>query len=337
MFPIESGRRRAGALCGLVALALSGCAQEYEEPVEHIFRCADPGYGGAGIIALEKATISGTADIYASETAAVLGNELVDLSGNIYIDGDVVSAEEIKTSGQAMTIVGDEIVGVDAVEASSREAEAEAASENNRNAELYVRKGNKDVQAVDDGEVKLSGQQKLTMPAGDYYFEKGMSVSGQANIDIEGPVRIYVAGPVSISGTTTTNTDETYPFEIISVASDGISLSGTSETELHIYAPQSDVSLSGTTDFNGTILGKVVTISGTAAIGVTGDAAYYYDDNCVTDDDGDGDDGDDSDGGDDGDDGDVPKPPGAPDDGDPPDPPQVPDDPPDYPPPDGAD
>ena len=151
------------------------------------------------------------------------------------------------------------------------------------------------VSPVSNGQLRLSGQNRLTMPAGNYWFENGVAISGQTEVTLEGPVKIYTAGTVSISGTTSTNDGSPYPFEIISVSDDKVSLSGTSEAELHIYAPLSEVTLSGTTDFDGTILGYDVKLTGTAYIGATGDAINYAG-GCVGEDDTPGDPG----GGDDG-------------------------------------
>lgn len=272
-------------LCGLLVANLAGCdtdRQSTEGLRADTFRCVNG--AGAGIIALDKVTISGTVDVYADGVGAIHGNNLVDMSGNLYIESDVYSVHEIKVNGNAHEILGQRLTGVDRIFAAVLEDDAAAAEAQNSNDLLELKKGNRMVPAVDDGELKMSGQQRLTMPAGTYWFENGMSISGQAVIELEGPVKIYVGGQVSISGTTETNDDSAYPLEIISVAEDNVNISGTSDAQLHVYAPLSDVSLSGTTQFDGTVLGNVVTISGTAYVGAAGDAINYAD-GCGDDDD----------------------------------------------------
>ncbi len=294
-------------IAAVALLLVPACDAEVEPTSTSEFRCASA--NGAAIIGLEKVTISGTADLGGSSTTDVFSNERIDLSGALYLNGDAVVAAggEIGTSGNALTIVGTTRTDGSRLTVAPAYAAATAASQTNGNDSLSIVKGNKNVSPVVDGELKLSGQSELTVPAGDYYFDKGISISGQATVILEGPVRFYVNGPVSISGITETNDGSAHMLELISVAEDGVSLSGTSEAQLHVSAPLADVKLSGTTDFAGTVLGNVVTISGTATVDARGDASNYGADSCEEPGDDGGEPGDD--GGEPGDDGGEPDTP----------------------------
>ena len=268
------------ALC--TAYLATGCAVEADptpvagDPSE--FRCAGGDGVGAGIIALSTVEIVGSLEVSSpAGGGAIHGNDLVDVAGDVHVDSSIFSAGSIVTHGNSLYVGGEMIEGVGEATAALPYSVAEAAKSNNLNGTLQVKQGNAMVSPVVDGELRLSGQDELTMAPGSYYFVNGMSVSGQTQIVLQGPVKIYVEGKVSFSGTTQTNTGEAYTMEIIQMSDAGVTLSGTSDAQLHIVAPLSDVKLTGTTDFSGTVLGNNVSVSGEATLGLTGDAIAYLD------------------------------------------------------------
>lgn len=226
---------------------------------------------GASIVALEEASVSGTVTILGDDADALFANDGITLSGNLYVEADIVSANAVVRHGNALDIRGEIVEGADRVHVGPDLEGAERAASRNDNAALSV--GGKS--PIKDGELRLSGKTSLSMPAGTYAFPNGMSISGQSSIVLGGDVKIYVEGPVSITGTTHTNHASPYRLDIISVGAGDVRLAGTSDAVLHVSAPLADVSLSGTTAFDGTILGKNVKISGTADLGNAGDALLF--------------------------------------------------------------
>jgi hypothetical protein len=231
------------------------------------FRCSPS--GDAGIVALNEVTISGTADIVGNP-ADIFANNKVTLAGVVTVQGDVISGGSVSTSGNP-NISGQVVQNAGTFAYPPPTAAAQAAKAHNNNAALKVGKKS----PISAGELKLSGQTTLNMPGGVYYFEKGISISGQAKINVQGPVKIYVNGSVRISGISNTNNNEAHRLELFSVSSDSVNISGTSTSTLHVIAPLADVRISGTADFHGTVLGYDVNLSGTPYISSAGDAAGY--------------------------------------------------------------
>lgn len=279
------------------------------EPAEHAiaeqhapvqFRCATE--GGAFIIGLEEVTLCGNVEVLGGVGLDIFSNELIHLSGSYSLMGNAVVAQggAFEVSGNGNGLQGELISGALPLVAEPAVAAAAAAESNNNNANLVALKNGSPINPIVDGKLKLSGKTQLIAPAGDYYFENGISVSGQATITVQGPVRFFVNGAVKISGTTET-AGEGGTLEVISVSSQTVTLAGTAEARMHISAPLAQVKVAGTFDFFGSILGRVVSLTGTATIRGGGDASNYDAATCEPPS---GDDG----GGDDGDDGDEPPP-----------------------------
>ena len=290
---------------GLLALGCDAPAEPIapapaEAPAQ--FRCATD--DGAFIVGLEEITVCGNVEVIGGEGLDLFSNELIHLSGSYYLLGDAVVADGgvFEVSGRGNTLEGEMRSDASRIVAEPATAEAAAVANNNNNNALVATKNGSPVAAISDGKLRLSGKTNLVVPAGDYYFENGIQVSGQATITVQGPVRFFVNGAVRISGTTKTSGDDGDILEVISISSDRVTLAGTSEARLHISAPLAKVRVAGTVEFFGSILGRVVSLTGTATIGAAGDATSYGS-SCEPPADDDG-----GDGGEDGDDGDEPPP-----------------------------
>jgi hypothetical protein len=130
-----------------------------------------------------------------------------------------------------------------------------------------------------------------TLTAGDYQYTGPLTVSS-ANVVISGRVRFYVTGNFKISGTPFISMLPGATLELYMGGSCDMSgkcvvnssfipsnctiyglptctsmkYSGTAEAYCKVYAPQADVTITGDFDFSGSVLGKTITLSGTANI-----------------------------------------------------------------------
>ena len=111
----------------------------------------------------------------------------------------------------------------------------------------------------------LSITNSITLPAGTYYFTS-INVSGTAQINIAGSVKIYVdGGNVSMTGQGIVNNDSPKNLLIYSTGST-INMSGQSEFTGAVYAPLATVKLTGMADVYGSIVCGSSIDSGQAAI-----------------------------------------------------------------------
>ena len=244
-----------------VVVALVGaCASEDSPTGEFEERCVTG--NGAGIVALGELTISGTADIHSGD---VFANGDVTLSGTVNLAGDAVAGGQVDNAGPPVAVSGFELENEPTISYPAPYSDAMAAELSNDNALVgaYI---------VSD-EFQLSGTTTATMPAGTYYFDQGFTMSGDSTLTVTGDAIVYVDSQVSISGNTTIN--GAGRLELISISNDNVNISGVTDAVMHIVAPLSDVSLSGTADFEGSILGNIVTLSGTNGFTSAGDATNY--------------------------------------------------------------
>jgi hypothetical protein len=111
--------------------------------------------------------------------------------------------------------------------------------------------------------------------AGGDYYATSVNVSGSATMYLQGPVRLYVSGNLTMSGGYI-KTYQNIPANLqIFMLTSGttISLSGQADLYAKIYAPLSAVTQSGAADLYGSIIAKTLTFSGSWQGGVHFDEA----------------------------------------------------------------
>jgi hypothetical protein len=258
-----------------IALALAfatGCdsADSYDsEDFSERATCAVP--SGAGIVGLTDVVISGNAGAggtaIVGDYASVFANYGVTLAGDYYIGGDAVSPTSVTVNGVAGTLIGNELVEGSYVSVTPPYADANDAAVSNDNSAIS---------SFMSGDKLMMTGGEAAFPGGVYYFEDGIQLSGLSTLTIQGDVVIYVNGSVSFSGLSEINTDGgAYRVELISISSDSISISGSSQVTMNVFAPLAEVSMSGTSGFEGTVLGDVVTLTGGNDFTTSGDAISY--------------------------------------------------------------
>jgi uncharacterized repeat protein (TIGR01451 family) len=118
------------------------------------------------------------------------------------------------------------------------------------------------------GNLTVSGGGTATLAAGTYCFNN-VTVSGGSTLAISGAVIINVTGKFTDSGGSLQNPSQIPSnLQVFSsyTGSNGVTVSGTSATYMAIYAPGTDVTVSGGSPFYGSLVGKTLTVSGNSAI-----------------------------------------------------------------------
>jgi hypothetical protein len=263
--PTRSSRLVRAALA-LTVLVTAGCDGERADTFEgNDFRCA--GQVPSGLIGLDLVDLSGTPTI-SGDAPSVFSNELVALAGSYDLEGSAISGGSVTISGNTQPD-GGIVENAARISVNDPSAAVAAAKTHNDNAKIpCVKSGNKCNSPVSDFELALASTQSITLEAGTYYFES-ISMSGQAQLHVDGNVVIYLAGGATFNGGSATNPEDD-SLVVISSAADEIKLNGGGSTSMHIFAPNATVRFAGTQGFKGTALGKELRVSGTADLEVSG-------------------------------------------------------------------
>jgi hypothetical protein len=129
---------------------------------------------------------------------------------------------------------------------------------------------NKWVDPLDNqGDFNLNGG-TYDMPPGTYYF-RNMKLVGGSTLNILGTTKIYLTGDLDRHGGAVINNNTQLAGNLV------INMTGPGKCTINsdnvfygvVYAPNSDVTVNGTADFFGAIVGKTLKI--------TGDATGHYD------------------------------------------------------------
>ena len=97
-----------------------------------------------------------------------------------------------------------------------------------------------------------------------------MTVGNSAELKVNGPVVIKITGTLNVSGAAKVNNTTAIPgnLRILSSysGSNGVSLGNGSNSYLLVYAPKTDVTISGAGPVFGTVAGKTITLSNSGTI-----------------------------------------------------------------------
>jgi hypothetical protein len=119
------------------------------------------------------------------------------------------------------------------------------------------------------GDLSLSGVNIATLANGNYCFHN-VTVSGSAQLKVNGPVVIKMTGTLNTSGASSMPNTTAIPSNLRILSSysgsNGVNFGASSNVHLVIYAPQTGVTISGATPLFGTVAGKSLTISGSGML-----------------------------------------------------------------------
>jgi hypothetical protein len=119
------------------------------------------------------------------------------------------------------------------------------------------------------GDLSVTGINVATLANGNYCF-RNITLGNSGQLRVNGPVVIKLTGTFSVGGASSLNNTTLIPanLQIISSysGSNGVTFSNSNTAYLVIYAPQTNVSDTGSAQLFGTIVGKTVTISNSGAL-----------------------------------------------------------------------
>lgn len=224
--------------------------------------------GGYGLVGLAGITLGGNSSIgYWSPTGttnqhgSIASNGNINLGGSTYIQGDARPGPgySVSTSGSA-AVTGSTSPLPAPLSYPNASAGSAATTNNDSAAGGYWNSSTNDL--------SLNGSGNLTLPGGVYYFR---NISTQANsfLTFTGPATVYVTGNVGMWGATTTSGNVPKNLNIQVVGNGTVTVGNNASIYANIYAPQSNVTLSGSGAIYGSVLGWSINMTGTSNI--------YYD------------------------------------------------------------
>ena len=242
-----------------------------------------------GIVGLNSVTTSGSASAdsfdssagsYAnskSSLARILSNGTISLTGT-KVYGNVLSATKNVMVGTGSVVTGNVTAGttisnsgtiggmVTANSPSSAIVAPAVAPCSLINASAAL-SGNYTYDAT-KGNLTVSGGKTATIANGNYCFNT-LTLSGGSTLTVNGPVKIGTIGAFNASGGSLVNTTllpSNLQIAVSYSGNNGVTLSGGSSAYLTVYAPGTDVTLSGSSPLYGALVGKTLTLSGSSAV-----------------------------------------------------------------------
>jgi Flp pilus assembly protein TadG len=121
------------------------------------------------------------------------------------------------------------------------------------------------------GELNVGKNQSLTLPGGHYYIHD-LNLSASGSLTFTGPATLFVYHNVSLGGSAVTSGSTPANLSIVMVPDPGgrglgtVTISSNSALYASIYAPQNAVTLSGSGDIYGSVLGQSINMTGSSNI-----------------------------------------------------------------------
>ena len=227
----------------------------------------DTGYGVVGLDFIRMGGNSSdsywaTGPYVPGNYGAIASNGSISLSGKSYVHGD------------ARPGVGQQVYGAPGRVAGSIAPLASPLVYLNANAGLYAffnNNGSVPPGVASGSSFSLGKNKNATLPGGTYYFNN-FSTHTTSTLAFTGPATIYVYGTADFSGQTTTKDNLARNLNIVMCPSTtgtppgALNVGSGSDVYANIYAPQSAITMSGSGDIWGSVVGKSVDMTGSSAI-----------------------------------------------------------------------
>jgi Flp pilus assembly protein TadG len=209
--------------------------------------------------ASERGSVCSDGDVHVHGDAAIYGDARAGVGGEVTVDGNPLITGNIGTRVKPLDLP-------------SVDASPYAISPYNDNNLLpkVLRlnaqgNGNHWVSPVDNqGDFRLNAGDTYNMPAGTYYF-RDMLLNGGAILNITGEVKIYLTRDLTFNGGSYVNTVSSKAEDLTILMTGGVAAI-TFGTAFHgvLYAPDSDVTVSGDADIYGAVVANNLKITGNA-------------------------------------------------------------------------
>ncbi len=199
----------------------------------------------------------------AGDGGDVVADGSISIGGSATINGDVRGGS-VTSSGGA-TVTGSTSPLRRSLDFPSVDT-TEAAINNDNDALPLYEQGNKLVSPLDgDRNFSLSSGVAYGIPQGTYYFND-LKLSGQASLSVTGPTTIYLTGNLDTSGGDVINaTEDPNNLRILMTGGTAV-INASVDWYGLLYAPDSEVTINGSGDVYGAIIGEEVKFSGTGDI-----------------------------------------------------------------------
>ena len=209
----------------------------------------------AAVTGVDGVTGSGTAQV----TGKLLSNGRVALSGNVRVLGDATGSPVALTGNASVSgIVSQTGAGV-MPEPMDLDLIGQLASAASSNALIPA-------SFMKDGALVVSGNKTLLLATGTYVL-KGLTLSGGAVLDVAGPVRLFLEGPMQVSGNGKLNAGgNASRLVVFAKTASAITISGGAQVLGLFYAPKAPLGIMGSVRIGGGLYAKAVTFSGTARV-----------------------------------------------------------------------
>jgi Flp pilus assembly protein TadG len=220
---------------------------------------------GYGVVGLASIAMGGNSSIgYWSATGgtvshrgSIASNGTITLSGSTSIDGDAHPGIGHSVSGSS-AVNGSVAPLVAPLSYPNGSAGSYAATNDNANLNSgYFNSATRDF--------NLGGNNFYTIPAGNYYVNN-FATGAQATIWVSGQATIYVTGSINLGGATFTASNLPKNLKIVVIGAGTVKVNNNASLYADVYAPQSAVTLSGTGDIYGSVLGNTISMTGTSGI-----------------------------------------------------------------------
>ena len=224
---------------------------------------------GYGVVGLNYIYMSGnSSDSYWSQGAT--GGTMGEY-GSIASNGPIVLQGSSSVHGDARPGIGKQVFGGHAVTGNTAPLESPLVYPNGDAGNYAYVNNNSLVPSTfkQASSLKVSSNKTLTLPGGNYYFNN-IEIGG--TISFTGPATIYCYGDFNMYGHAQTSGNLPGNLKLVMCPDTSGNPPGTvnigSGASLYadIYAPQSDITLSGNGDIYGSVVGRSVSMTGTSTI-----------------------------------------------------------------------
>ena len=242
----------------------------------------------SGIVGLDSVSIGANKALVDSFTSsggypATMGSSALILSnGHVGVNGAKISGSIISSRGSVDLGPGTEVTGsVTAGAAINNKGTVAGAILPNEPSGLIVANAVPNCGAFtsnpgvsggkftySNGDLAVSANSTVTLASGTYCFQS-LTLSGNATLQVSGPVVINLTGPLHTSGGSLVNTTQV-PSNLQIATSytggAGVTIAGNTSAYLTVYAPGTDVTITGGSPVFGALLGKTLTVSGNSQV-----------------------------------------------------------------------